>query len=487
MKKTVLIAAPPDYSSQEELSLHPPLGILALGSFLAAHGVPVELIDVQTDLGVGLTREAERIVSQRVAQYLRDQGGELSWVGISQLSNGLSGILMAEEIHTALPDVPLVLGGYFATAMYRSLLQQYPFITAVVRGDGEAAALQISRCLAQGCSFLSEQTPNLVWRDGDRICFSPPQPVPLDRLPIMDFRLLRHPANYRVSSVVSSRGCPFRCNYCLEPGMRPYASHSPAWLEQQLAHLEAESLNGWIVFSDPIFGVNHERTRGLCKVMRGRRFAYALESRVDVLTPDLIPVLRAAGVEAIFWGVESASPATLLRMNKVHSAAQAEAYLEKARVLFKACFEHDVTPLMGVMAAFPGDTETDLQITVEFVREMSQLSNEIATQCGVESGFVPTAQPTTLFDGAPLAGRLAEEYPEVIVQRGPLEWERTIVSPSPGLDPDVIGQYLKEIEGLGHYSPGAQARLERIAWSSMHDFVEAHPEATDEQGVTTFW
>ena len=71
MKKAVLIAAPNDFSgnvnaAQFTTLLAPPLGILALGSYLASHDVPVELIDVQVDFGFGLGYPAEKAVADRV-------------------------------------------------------------------------------------------------------------------------------------------------------------------------------------------------------------------------------------------------------------------------------------------------------------------------------------------------------------------------------------------------------------------------------------
>ena len=113
--------------------------------------------------------------------------------------------------------------------IHNAFMEKYPFITAIVRGDGEAAALQISRSLAQGRSFLSDQTPNLAWLDEGEIRATPIQPMTLDDLPIFDFRPLRNPCCYQIIDLMTSRGCPFRCSYCLENTMRPYAAHPPDW------------------------------------------------------------------------------------------------------------------------------------------------------------------------------------------------------------------------------------------------------------------
>ena len=189
---------------------------------------------------------------------------------------------MAQEIRAALPDMPIILGGYFPSSVYRLLLEKYPFITAIVRGDGEAAALQISSSLARGRSFLSARSPNLAWLDGGEIRTTPVQPVALDNLPILDFRLLRNSSCYQTVNLMTSRGCPFHCNYCLESSMRPYATYPLAWVARQLAHIESELPNTHISISDSLFGVGRKRTLEMCQVMGEHRFTYGVESRVDV-------------------------------------------------------------------------------------------------------------------------------------------------------------------------------------------------------------
>ena len=110
-KKVVLINAPHTYMLGGWISLLTyPLSILAPGSYLTAHDVPVELIDVQMDFGIGSTLDAERIIIQRVAQYLHDQADTISWVGISVMSkvNSELGLALAKDIHDVLPDIPII-------------------------------------------------------------------------------------------------------------------------------------------------------------------------------------------------------------------------------------------------------------------------------------------------------------------------------------------------------------------------------------------
>jgi anaerobic magnesium-protoporphyrin IX monomethyl ester cyclase len=483
--KAILINVGFDYPRYEEhLRVSPPLGILSLGTYLLQHDVPVELIDVQVDFGFGLTAAAQRVVCQRVARYLQGQADAIAWVGLSELSNSASGVMLAEEIRAVLPETPIVIGGYFPSSNYELLLRKYPTITAIVRGDGEAAALEISRSLAQGESFLSDQTPNLAWLDDGTLHTTPLRPVKLASLPTLDFRLLLNKSYYPVLNIMTSRGCPYRCNFCLESGMRPYAVYPAEWVARQLEHLENEMPNTHVILYDAIFGVGRERTREMCRAIGNRRFTYGTESRVDVLAPDMMAPLHAAGLEIIYWGIESASPATLMRMDKVRSEAEAKSYLNDTRAVLQACFENNIVSMLGFVLGFPGDTEADLQATLQFATEMRQLHDQIAAQTGTEAGFVPFAQSTAIYAGSPLAGRVANEFPGVVLQPTSFDGEINVIASSPGLGLDEIGHYEDEINGLGNYTPKVMELLDYYSSFAPKDFVAAHPELTDDQGVT---
>jgi anaerobic magnesium-protoporphyrin IX monomethyl ester cyclase len=464
MKKSILIAPANDFAGNQNVVrfttlLAPPMGVLALGSYLNAHDVPVELIDVQVDFGFGLNRQAEHVVHQRVAQYLCEQADDIAWVGVSQLSNASSGIALAREIHRVLPGMPIFLGGYFPSSAYEKLLGNYPFISGIVRGDGERAALCISQDLDRGRSPLRVETPNLVWRTGQEIRGSLSEPMKVDGLPILDFRLLRNPRSYQIIDLVTSRGCPFHCNYCLEGSMRPYGAYSPRWVDSQLTHLEQVTPNDRVFIYDPVFGLGRERTLEMCCLLRGRRFRYALESRVDVLPIDLIPVLHDAGVETIFLGIESASPSTLMRMNKVPSVASAKSYLGRALEVLEACFRSGITPVIGLMLGYPGDSKADYGASLDFVEQVNRLCDRVAVDTELEPGFVPLAFHTKIYDGTALAGQMATEYPEVQVRTEPFIGEQMVLSSSVGLDLEVTELYQAEIVRLGQYTPLALQRL----------------------------
>ena len=489
MKKVVLITTALDYG--RELSIFdyttpvsPPLGILSLGSYLAANNVPVELIDVKMDFGFGLTETAEEAVAQRVSQYLCEQAEEIAWVGISQISNTANGVALARAIRTCLPDLPIIFGGYFPSCSYETLLKEYPFITAIVRGDGEMAVLEISRCLAEGHAFLSQQTPNLAWRDAGGIHTSSLQPVALDRLPIMDFRLLRHPTYYPHIDLATSRGCPYACNYCLEAAMRPYANYPTSWVAKQFEHLEKVVPNREISLFDPIFGIGKKRTEEINRLLSKYHFKYEIESRVDILTVDSIPALAKSGVEVIYLGVESASAETLVRMHKVSSIAKAEEYIRKSMEVLQACFANNITTAIGFMLGFPGDQEADLQKTLAYIKEVKQLYQQVSTAEGTQAGFVAYPSFTRIYAGSVLDKLLESDFPGTLCQPDPFIGSKSILRASPTVDTDMTGAYIQEISKQDAWTDLATQRIHKYMLFPMRSFLEEHPELTNKDGIS---
>ena len=492
MKKAVILGSAEGlnpYSTHQgaRSQVVPPLSIWSVGSYLHANGVPVELVDVEVDFGLGLSREARQVVGRRVASYLAAQAEDIAWVGISVHSNVSLGISEdtspIEPIHTALPNTPIILGRYLASIDYHLLLDKYPFVTAVVRGDGEVPALAISRRLDRGETVPSEQIPSLAWTYQGEIRTTPLKTVPPAELPIFDYTLLSNPSSYEKIDLMTSRGCPFSCDYCLENLMRPFGEYPLPWISQQLEHAEAASLSSHLFFFDPIFGVQRERTLKICKLMstRRRQFSWGFLSRVDVLPPDLLRPLHEVGVESIFLGVEAISESALRRMQKVRSTSMAEKYVKSALSVLDACFENDITPFIALMVGYPGDSEDDYRTLLSFLSRVGELHEKSRST----PGFFVYPQITKIYDNSPLAQRIQEgEFPDVILQPGPLMGETLATSPQLGLE--TIQDFLLEIAAKSILTTKAKDRL-RGLWMRraglFESFCSAHPELIDEENV----
>ena len=79
---------------------------------------------------------------------------------------------------------------------------------------------------------------------------------------------------------------------------------------------------------------------------------------------------------------------------------------------------------------------------------------------------------------------MSEDFPETVLYSEPYIGERTVLSPSPGIELEQIRRYQEEIDSLADQTLEVYNLLERYWGFSRREFAEAHPELTDDQGVT---
>jgi anaerobic magnesium-protoporphyrin IX monomethyl ester cyclase len=126
-------------------------------------------------------------------------------------------------------------------------------------------------------------------------------------------------------NMVTSRGCPYRCNWCAKPIFgKLYAQRSPATVASELQHLRQTVAPDHIWFADDIFGLTAPWIEGFAREVtaRGARTPFMMQSRANLMTPATVAALRRAGAEEVWMGVESGSQRVLDAMDKGTSIAQ---------------------------------------------------------------------------------------------------------------------------------------------------------------------
>jgi radical SAM superfamily enzyme YgiQ (UPF0313 family) len=185
-------------------------------------------------------------------------------------------------------------------------------------------------------------------------------------------------------------------------------------------------------------------------------------------------------VESIFLGVEAISESALRRMHKVRSAAMADKYVKNALAVLGACFENDITPFVAMMVGYPGDSEADYRTALSFFDQVGELHERSRSKPGV----LVYPQITKIYDNSPLAQRIQEEFPDAILQPGPLMGETLATSPQLGLE--AIQAFSQEMAAKSLLTTRGMDRL-RTLWmrptESFESFCSAHPELVDEEGV----
>ena len=141
-----------------------------------------------------------------------------------------------------------------------------------------------------------------------------------DLVDIPKYRAAWTGAHGRLSwNVVTTRGCPYRCNWCAKPlyGVR-YAQRSPGNVADEMARLKQTVGPGHVWFADDIFGLSHRWIERFADELAARDavIPFTMQSRVDLMTPSAVEALRRAGAEEVWMGVESGAQKILDAMDK---------------------------------------------------------------------------------------------------------------------------------------------------------------------------
>lgn len=170
---------------------------------------------------------------------------------------------------------------------------------------------------------------------------------------------------YYSVNLVSTRGCPFHCNWCAKPIWgQQYAIRSPANLAEEMALVKRLLAPDHIWFADDIFGLRPQWVPELAREIEARdaRIPFMIQSRVDLMTETAVAGLARAGCVEVWLGAESGSQKILDAMDKGTTVAkihEARRRLQAAGI--KACF--------FLQFGYPGETFEDILATVRMVRE----------------------------------------------------------------------------------------------------------------------
>ena len=374
----LVLVSTPLGSDETHRGLCPSLSTLTLGSYLVRQGAAVRVFDPSVEVetaGMAAAAVLDEVAHRCVAMQPR-------FLGLSCMSpvEGKFGAALARRVKALIPSLPVIMGGLWAASYANQILRRLPDVDAVVEGAGEHTAEALLRA-SHGRQPDFGAAPGIAWRGG-RTAPAPPFGVELS-VPL-DLKLLLHPERYDIMVYLSSRGCPFRCNFCSEPLMFPHYIDEP--LEKVRSDIDALAAVGkpyYFWMCDPIFGFSPRRVDEICQLMGEKGFQFLVESRVDVLKPAMVAEVARAGCRVIYFGLESGACRSLIELDKCRDRSHFERYRDNARALVEACANHGIVPMLGVMNPVPGDTPEDLTETLDFLHELVAISSRINPELGL--------------------------------------------------------------------------------------------------------
>jgi radical SAM superfamily enzyme YgiQ (UPF0313 family) len=165
--------------------------------------------------------------------------------------------------------------------------------------------------------------------------------------------------------MVSSRGCPYRCNWCAKPIYgNNYHARSPQSVAIEMLQLKRAYHPDHIWFADDIFALSPKWTYAFADevALLGARVPFKMQSRCDLMTRETVEALRRAGCAEVWMGAESGSQRILDAMAKGTRIEQIYQARENLR-------NHGIRACFFLQFGYPGETWTEIEQTIHMVRQ----------------------------------------------------------------------------------------------------------------------
>ncbi|HZV50632.1 MAG TPA: radical SAM protein [Candidatus Dormibacteraeota bacterium] len=279
-------------------------------------------------------------------------------------------ITMQDEAFSLAEDVRgralTVVGGPYPSGEAEPFLDRFDLVAV---GEGEETIVEIMEHLDDR---RFEEVRGLVFRRGGEVIRTPPRvrTKDLSHLPLPDRRDLPHRQyidywrrhwKRATTPLMSTRGCPFRCEFCHKSVFGDLFSARPA--ESVVREMEEIAELGYehVWMSDDIFTLNYRRTMELCRRIEEARLPLTWEclSRVTQVDFELFAQMRRAGCTRVFFGIESGDEEVLKRMRKGITPDQ-------ARRAVQACVDAGIKAAGFFMVGYLGETQRSLERTIRF-------------------------------------------------------------------------------------------------------------------------
>ena len=166
------------------------------------------------------------------------------------------------------------------------------------------------------------------------------------------------------TSVVASRGCPYRCNWCAKPiSGNKFQIRPPEMVAAEIRELKEVHGVQHIWFGDDVFALNQHWTQQFASTIEAMQcvIPFKIQSRSDLMTNATVEALRRAGCTEVWMGVESGSQRVLNAMDKGLKVSQVKTARERLRDSgIRACY--------FLQFGYPGEQWDDIQQTLALVR-----------------------------------------------------------------------------------------------------------------------
>ncbi|NOZ01033.1 MAG: radical SAM protein [Deltaproteobacteria bacterium] len=344
------------------ISVVPPLE-LAYGAALVRErlpGVEVGIIDANVE---DLTeKEHARRIREAGPDVLVFWAATYSINSVSRLTRSLRG------------DVSwMVLAGPHGTALPEDVMAEIPGIDVVIRGEIEHPVLELVKALESGGPLAGVKGIHFRENGVIRHTEDDTRAKDIDSLPfpardLLPNHLYSSPYSSRVTALRTTRGCPGRCRFCdshLLVGHRT-RTRDPAAVADEIEECVGRYGTDYFAVIDHTFTARRSFVTAVCSEItrRGlnRRIRWACNTRVDMLSDEMLAVMRGAGCLQIGIGIESADNARLSAVGKGITEDQIRDAIRRIK-------RHGIIAMGYTIIGFPTDSAESIRRTRDRILE----------------------------------------------------------------------------------------------------------------------
>ena len=287
----------------------------------------------------------------------------------------------------------------------------------VLIGEVESTLLELAGGTAP------EKIAGLAYRDRNgAVKYTPPRTLrrELDSLPLPARDLIdlkpyreawRSAHGYFSLNMVSSRGCPYRCNWCSKPIWGDsYQARSARLMAEELLAVKREYAPDHIWFADDIFALSAKWTTEFAAEVKSldASVPFKMQSRCDLMTRDTVRALKQAGCAEVWMGAESGAQKILDAMDKglrVEDTCRARENLRR----------HGIRACLFLQFGYPGEEWPEIQETIRMVRQLqpddigvsvsyplpgTRFHQMVSAELGAKANWTDSADLAMMFQGA---------------------------------------------------------------------------------------
>jgi anaerobic magnesium-protoporphyrin IX monomethyl ester cyclase len=356
--KNTISTTIPDKINKER-GLEPPLGLLYVASRLKQNRKHVVTI---------IDSDAEGLDYSSLEQRISRSKPDI--VGIQVLTFTLLDALQtASVVKNISKSISVVFGGPHVT-IYPTESLMYKDVDYIVRGEGEISFNKMLDGIESGASLSAIDGIGFKKNGNLTITKEPVFIDDLNSMPFPDRTLLPYKKyysllsrNFPITTMMTSRGCPYNCIFCKRMGKK-FRAISAQKVVEEIEHCLNIGIKE-IFFYDDTFTIDNKRVFEICDLInkKGLKFYWNARARVDTVDYDLLLAMKRAGCKRISFGVESGNPAVLKNLKKGIT-------LKQAMTVFGFARNIRIETLADFMIGSPGETRQHIMETIRFARKL---------------------------------------------------------------------------------------------------------------------